>query len=84
MLPMIRRSLTTLVFTVVVCQPAAANMQCGQYYIEAGERHGSGKYEVLKKCGEPKERRGNTWIYSNPTRKVHFDDSGRILSIDND
>jgi hypothetical protein len=83
MLGMTRQYLTALVLAAVVCQPAAANMRCGQYYIDSGERHGSGKYEVLKKCGEPKERMGNTWIYDNPKRVVRFNDSGSILSIDN-
>jgi len=83
MFAIIRRCLAVLVFTAVVCQPAAATMQCGNYYISAGERHGSGKYEVLKKCGSPKQRQGNTWVYENPRRVVHFNDSGRILSIEN-
>jgi len=83
MLGMTRRCLAALVLAVVVCQPAAANMRCGQYYIDSGARHGSGKYEVLKKCGEPKVRSGNTWVYENPKRVVRFDDSGRILSVTN-
>lgn len=81
MFALTRRCLSTLVLAGVVCQPAAANMRCGMYYIDAGERHGSGKYEVLKKCGEPKERISNMWVYENPKRIVRFDDSGRIQSI---
>ncbi len=83
MLGMTRRCLAALVLAVVVCQPAAAAMRCGQYYIDSGARHGSGKYEVLKKCGEPKERMGNAWVYENPRRIVRFNDSGRIQSVDN-
>lgn len=62
---------------------SAASMRCGGHQIESGGRHGDGKYEVLKKCGEPKAREGNTWIYVFGTTRyiVHFNDSGLISTI---
>jgi hypothetical protein len=39
---------------------------------------------VIKKCGQPTERFGNTWIYDKPgqTRQVlRFNDSGQLMSI---
>ena len=79
---MTRQCLAAFVLTGLICQPAAAGMRCGMHIIGAGERHGAGKYEVLKKCGKPKQRLGNTWIYEKPKRAVHFNDSGRITSIE--
>jgi len=40
---------------------------------------------VLKKCGEPTQRNGNTWIYDKPGNFKHvvfFDDSGRLMRIE--
>ena len=61
----------------------ADSMRCGTDLVSSGHRHGNGKYEVLKKCGEPTARMGNVWIYDRgrSTREVHFDDAGRIISI---
>ena len=61
----------------------ADSMRCGTNLIQSGQRHGGGKYEVLKKCGEPTERMGNVWIYERgrQSRAVHFDDAGRIQRI---
>ena len=61
----------------------ADSMRCGQDLIQSGHRHGGGKYEVLKKCGEPTARMGNVWVYERgrSTRRVHFNDAGRITAI---
>ena len=58
-------------------------MRCGTHLIGAGERSGNGKYEVLKKCGEPKARDGDSWIYEKygNTYVVTFDSAGRTSSI---
>lgn len=75
-------------FSLATLMPVAAvadgSMRCGSHIISAGERNGAGKYEVLKKCGEPTARSGNTWIYekSGGTRRVVvFDPSGRVSRI---
>lgn len=64
---------------------ASGSMRCGTHLISAGGRPGPGKYEVLKKCGEPTVRAGDTWIYDKPgseKRVVVFDASGYIARID--
>ncbi len=65
-------------------EPAAASyLRCGSHIIEEGGRHGPGKYEVLKKCGEPTGRFGDTWIYDRPDGKavLRFDAAGMLTRI---
>jgi len=72
-------------FTILLAQPASAGyMRCGNHIIEDDLRHGPGQYEILKKCGEPTERFGHTWIYerSGSRRIVKFDDAGRLQRIE--
>ncbi len=64
---------------------AADSIRCGTHIITAGGRHGPGKYEVLKKCGEPTARSGDTWVYEQHggvRRVVVFDASGNLARID--
>ncbi len=70
-----------LAFTAM---PAAQAMKCGTHIISWGQGDSPGQYEVLKRCGEPTARQGNTWIYerSGATHKIRFDDDGNILDID--
>ena len=67
-------------------EPAAAStMRCGTHIISSGQGNSPGQYEVLKRCGEPTFRQGNTWIYersSSVSRKIRFDSNGMILDID--
>ena len=68
-------------------EPVYANdsIRCGRHIISSGQRHGPYQYEVLKKCGEPTARTGNSWTYEHPrhaTRVIVFDHSGRILRIE--
>jgi len=59
-------------------------MRCGSHIISTGGLHGPGKYEVLKKCGEPTIRSGDTWIYDKPggvKYVVVFDASGYLARI---
>ena len=63
---------------------SAGSMRCGAHIIQDGGRSGPGKYEVLKKCGEPAFRQGNTWVYdlgSNRRKVFHFNDSGLLTRI---
>ena len=62
----------------------AGSMRCGGHYIADGGRHGPGKYEVLKKCGEPTERFGGTWIYDKGRSRyvLRFNDAGLLVAID--
>lgn len=65
--------------------PAFASMKCGTHIISWGQGDSPGQYEVLKRCGEPTYRQGNTWIYeksSSVSVKIRFDDQGNIIQID--
>ena len=75
-------------FFLAILMPAAAyadgSMRCGSHIISAGERNSASMYEVLKKCGEPTNRSGNTWVYEKSggaRRIVVFDASGRVSRI---
>ena len=71
---------------ILMLEPALADsVRCGSHILSTGGRHGPDKYEVLKKCGEPTTRAGNTWIYEKPnvSRNVLvFDASGRLMRIE--
>jgi len=71
--------------SALMLEPALADsMRCGSHIISSGGLHGPGKYEVLKKCGEPTVRSGDTWIYDKPggvKYVVVFDASGSLARI---
>ncbi len=72
--------------SALMLEPALADsMRCGRHIINSGGLHGPGKYEVLKKCGEPTARSSDTWVYDKPgsvKRVVVFDASGYLARID--
>ena len=74
-----------LLLAMAFVEPAAAsNMRCGTHIISSGQGNSPGQYEVLKRCGEPTFRQGNTWIYersSSVSTKIRFDHNGNILDI---
>jgi hypothetical protein len=59
------------------------SMSCGTHIISSGQDESPGMYEVLKRCGEPTYRQGNTWVYekSGLAHKIRFDSNGNILDI---
>lgn len=61
----------------------AGAIRCGNYLIEDSTRTAPGKYEILKKCGQPTAKVGNAWVYDRggSKRVVHFNDSGRVDRI---
>ena len=75
----------TLLLAIGLAQPASASsMRCGTHIISSGQSNSPGQYEVLKRCGEPSYRQGDTWIYeksSSVARKVRFDRDGNIIDI---
>jgi hypothetical protein len=77
--------ITAIVLSALTLEPAFASgsMRCGTHIISASGRTGTGMYEVLKKCGEPTERFGNTWIYKRGSTKyeVHFNSEGAVTRI---
>jgi hypothetical protein len=85
---MFKKSLLIIAATVLsalALEPAFASgsMRCGTHIISSGQRNNTGMYEVLKKCGEPSERFGNTWIYKRGSTKyeVHFNSEGAVTRI---
>jgi hypothetical protein len=74
----------TLLAMLLMESALAGSMRCGRHIISTGGLHGPGKYEVLKKCGEPTARSGDTWIYDKPGGVKHvvvFDASGYLARI---
>jgi hypothetical protein len=76
---------SVILLSMLLIQTAfAGSMRCGSHIISTGGLHGPGKYEVLKKCGEPTVRSGDTWIYDKPggvKYVVVFDASGYLARI---
>ena len=70
---------TTLLFTANV---KADSIRCGTHVIEDGELQNIVTIdEVVKKCGQPSSREGNTLYYKEKGKKLHFDTEGRLESI---
>lgn len=66
-------------------EAASSSMRCsGKLVYAGGGRDSSHMYEVLKKCGEPVARRGNTWVYvqGSQQRLLTFDYQGRLQRIE--
>ena len=77
---------TTLVLAISFMEPAAATgtIKCGTHIVSAGQGKPVGQYEVLKRCGEPTARQGNTWLYkrsSSVMRSIRFNSNGEIVAI---
>jgi len=74
-----------MLLSVAFMYPTVASaMRCGTHIISYGQLNSPGQYEVLKRCGEPTYRQGNTWIYeksSSVSTQIRFDSNGRILDI---
>ena len=74
----------TLALTALSLQSGSVvAMSCGTHVISSGQENSPGQYEVLKRCGEPDSRQGDTWIYKrgSVTKKIRFDRNGRIVEI---
>ena len=86
MISKIKLIAATFFFSIVMIEPAlASSMRCGSHLITAGNRNSPGMYEVLKKCGEPDERYGNTWVYEKSSSVKHvirFNNDGLIWYIE--
>ena len=78
--------IVALFLSITVMEPAlAGSLRCGTHVISVGLGNDPGMYEVLKRCGEPDERYGNTWIYvksSSVSHSLTFSGKGRLSSID--
>ncbi|MCZ6802512.1 MAG: DUF2845 domain-containing protein [Proteobacteria bacterium] len=73
------------VFSILVLQSVyAGTIRCGSHLISDGGRNGPGRYEVLKRCGEPTFRQGYTWVYKKGNKRtiIVFNDNGNIVRIE--
>ncbi len=76
-----------LILALFAMQSMASDrsMRCGTYLIQAGGgKDSAGMYEVLKKCGAPEAKNGNTWLYvqGSMRRILTFNFEGRLLRIE--
>ena len=79
------KKISLTVFTIVSLLSAQSalsqSMRCGTNLVQGYQ---TGKYEVLKKCGQPTQNFGNTWIYEKRGQAryvVKFKDNSQISSI---
>ena len=77
--------IAALIISIVMTESAMAygSMRCGTHIITSNPAGPSGKYEVLKRCGEPDERYGDTWIYKkgSVTNSLEFSSNGQLKNI---
>jgi hypothetical protein len=69
--------------TLIAPEGQAASVRCGTHIISDRGIPGPTMYEVLKKCGEPRDRTGNTWIYKLKGRywSMRFDGNGTLMRV---
>ena len=62
---------------------ALGSMRCGTHIVSSDPSLPTGKYDVLKRCGEPTVRYGDAWIYERGSVKhtVTFSSNGRVKDI---
>ena len=74
-----------LVISIVMMESAMArgSMRCGTHIISSDPSLPTGKYDVLKRCGEPTVRYGDAWIYEKGSvkRTLTFTSGGRLKDI---
>ncbi len=78
-----------LVLALVAIQSVASDrsIRCGTHLIYGGGgKDSAGMYEVLKKCGEPEAKYGDTWIYvqGSMRRILTFNYEGKLLRIESE
>jgi hypothetical protein len=74
-----------LILSAAAAHASDRSIRCGNNLVHAGGgKDSSGMYEVLKKCGEPVAKHGNTWIYEqgNMNRVLTFNHQGRLQTIE--
>ncbi len=74
-----------LILAVAAAQASDRSIRCkGNLIYAGGGKDSAGMYEVLKKCGEPEAKMGDSWIYvqGNMRRILTFNYEGRLLRIE--
>jgi hypothetical protein len=82
-LPISGLALVSCLLALLATPVQATSLRCGVHLIQGGGRHGPSEFEVLRKCGEPQERRGRTWIYRLHGSKweMRFNGNGILNTI---
>jgi hypothetical protein len=77
--------IAALFISIIMTESAMArgSMRCGTHIISSNPSNPSGKYDVLKRCGEPTTRYGDTWIYKKGsiTQTLEFSNNGQLKNI---
>jgi hypothetical protein len=77
--------IAALIISIVMMESAMAygSMRCGTHIISTDPANPSGKYDVLKRCGEPTTRYGDTWIYKKGsiTQRLQFSGNGQLQNV---
>jgi hypothetical protein len=77
--------IAALVISIGIMESAMAlgSMRCGTHIISSDPSLPTGKYDVLKRCGEPTVRYGDAWIYERGSvkRTLTFTSGGRLKDI---
>jgi len=74
--------LVTAITLLLTASVKADSMRCGSHVIEDGELQNIVTIDdVLKKCGQPSSREGNTLYYEKKGKRLVFDTAGRLMSI---
>ena len=78
-----------LALALVATQSMASDrsIRCGTHLIRGGGGQDSARmYEVMKKCGEPEAKYGDTWIYvqGSMRRILTFNWEGKVLRIESE
>jgi hypothetical protein len=79
--------IAALVISTVITESAMAigSMRCGTHLISADAGNPSDMYDVLKRCGEPTARFGDTWVYKRSSSVQHrltFSGNGFLQRIE--
>ena len=74
-----------LAFAAMQSIASDRSVRCGTYLIHAGGgKDSAGMYEVLKKCGDPEAKHGNTRVYVHGSmrRILIFNYEGRVQRME--
>ena len=87
----VSKRIAVIVIGLTVClgtssaQASGGSMRCGTNLVYAGGGPDSSlMYEVLKKCGQPEAKLGNSWVYvqGSMERILMFNSAGRLHKIE--
>ncbi len=77
----LRTTLLSALLLGASLQATAGEMRCGNQLIFDDQIDPMLMVQVLEKCGEPTERRGNEWYYQEQGKVLIFNDNQQLESI---